>query len=467
MLTFSCDEGDAELEIKRAAGVQARHGMTLTPVEKMIRARADLVVGHPFFAALALKLRLREDKACPTMWTDGLDLGFNPEYVHTMPLDKVTGMQAHEIMHLVCQHHTRRNGRDPGLWNKACDYAINAILLDAGFSLPQGYLDDPEYWGKSVDDIYSVLSRLLEEEKGGGTGQSEQDGVEEAESGEGSSYDGASPIEDESDATTASADDDEPEDGEENSRAAADDGEGKGGNSSEQDPGRTGEVRDHPGLAGQADKRSLERAERDMRVSLAQAVQQALNMGDLPQGLERLARTTLRPKLDWQVVLRRFLQSCTANDYSWTPPNRRYVYMDLHLPSLRSQELPDVVLAIDSSGSVENRILEQFCTEISGLLEAFDTRLTVIQCDAAVQEVQTYTRWDLPVRITPRGGGGTDYRPVFEHIETLGVRPACCIYMTDFECNRFPKAAPSYPVLWVCTAIRNASPPFGEVLRID
>ncbi len=437
--------------------------MSLTSHEKMTRARAELVMGHPFFATLALKLRLKHDATCATLWTDGKELGFNPEYVQHMSLENLVGMQAHEVMHLVCQHHIRRNGRDAGLWNKACDYAINSILLQAGFSLPKRYLDNPEYRDMSVDDIYAVLSRLREEEKGSGIGDSAQGGMEEADEGNGGAADGGSPFDHDTDMAHASVDNEPENDGDERTRAAVFDGEGEEGQGEDQDPGMSGEVRDHPGIQGKGDQQALEQATRDMRIDLAQAVQRALNMGDLPQGIERLVNRSLKPQLDWQTVLRRFLQSSTANDYSWTVPNRRYVYLDLHLPSLKSQELPEIVLAIDTSGSVDDMMLDRFCSEISSLLEVFDTRLTVILCDAAIHKVETYTRWDLPVNISPQGGGGTDYRPVFEYLALHGAQPACCIYMTDFECNRFPEAPP-YPVLWVNSGNAKALPPFGEVL---
>ncbi|MFW5487314.1 MAG: DUF2201 family putative metallopeptidase [Desulfovibrio sp.] len=437
----------------------------MNPRDKMVRARSELVLEHPFFATLALKLGLKEDCSCASAWTDGTALAFNPEYVRHMPLEKVVGMQAHEVMHLVCHHHLRRKGRDVGLWNKACDYAINSILLQAGLSLPTGYLDDPAYHGKSVDDIYATLSRLMDEEKGEGTGESANDAEDEADEGSGGSANGGLPFEKDTDAAQASSDGESAVDEDKKTRAAADNGDGEG-MGQERDPGMSGEVRDHPDSDGGKNREALEKAERDMKVALGQALQQALNMEDLPQGLERLVNHSLRPQLDWQTLLRRFLQSCTANDYSWTPPNRRYIHMDLHLPSLRSQELPEIVLAVDTSGSVDKETLDIFCAEISSLLESFDTQLTLLLCDAAVQDVKKITRLDLPLSFDAKGGGGTDYRPVFEYIEEHGLHPACCIYMTDFECNRFPDP-PGYPVLWVNSGRRMANPPFGDVLMLS
>ncbi len=436
---------------------------------RMLRARAALVLDHPFFGSLALRLHLKADPACDGLWTDGVTMGFNPQRVAAMSDAMVTGMQAHEVLHVVCGHHVRRDGRDEGLWNRACDYAVNGILLDAGFTLPAGFLDAPEHRGRSAEDIYAVLSRMQEEEKGGGTGDKAQ-GEAEA-NGARSGASGDQP--EEAPATQRRSDPEQapPE------LPEGDDADGRGGDRTGEGEGRDnvetsfpGEVRDHPLMQGDASDAARRRAERDLRIDLGQAVQGARFMGDLPAGLERLAGQALHPPLDWRTLLRRFIRQCTANDYSWTPPNRRYVHMGLHLPSLRSQDLPELVLVIDSSGSVDDAALARFCGEVSAILQDFDTRLTVIYCDCAVQEVLHLTRCDLPLRLTPRGGGGTDYRPAFARVDADGLRPACLICLTDLECNRFP-APPPYPVLWASTRPVGAgssddAPPFGEVLTL-
>ena len=116
----------------------------------MIRARAALVLDHPFFGSIALRLTLQPDPTCSDLWTDGRTLGFNPSYAAALSEAALIGAQAHEVMHLACAHHVRREERDTALWNKACDIVVNQLLLDAGFSLPQGAVHDPAYAGFSV-----------------------------------------------------------------------------------------------------------------------------------------------------------------------------------------------------------------------------------------------------------------------------------------------------------------------------
>lgn len=402
---------------------------------KMVKARAELVMDHPFFGSLALRLKLKEDRTCQTAWSDGQVLAFNPAYIELLPLAKVKGMQGHEVMHLACQHHTRRKGRDYRLWNTACDYAINWLLLEAGFELPEGFFDDSAYHNKSVDEIYSVLLKKREEHNGGAEGQEQGQELEE----------GADRKQDR-DLTEREQSQDYGRKDEENNDESL-----------HGDPGKSGEVRDHTG--GPA---AITSEEKDWRIALGQA----LAMGDLPAGLERLLGHLMNPRLDWKTILRRFIDASTRNDYSWLPPNRRYVYMGLHLPSLRSQELPEIVLAIDTSGSLSEGELTQFAAEASAILEDYNTKINVVYCDARLAGTETYERWDLPLQLSPRGGGGTDFRPPFEWVEEQGKQPACLIYLTDLECNRYPEE-PVYPVLWARIGNRGTHPPFGEVIEIE
>ena len=155
------------------------------------------------------------------------------------------------------------------------------------------------------------------------------------------------------------------------------------------------------------------------------------------------------------------------NDYSGTPPNRRYISQGFYLPSLRSLELPAVVVAVDTSGSVTEEDLAQFAAEISGILEAYETEITVIYCDSGINgEPEVFTREDLPLKLQARGGGGTDFRPPFKFVAEHDLTPACLIYLTDLECSRFP-SDPGYPVLWARIGKYGDNPPFGEVIEID
>tara|TARA_B100000902_G_scaffold398804_1_gene466967 strand:+ start:1852 stop:2967 length:1116 start_codon:yes stop_codon:yes gene_type:complete len=124
----------------------------------MLKARAQLLLDEPFFGTLSLRLKLViDDSKDMTMATDGVHLYFNPKWVSKIDNLERKGVVAHEVMHCGLNHSTRRQNRDPKLWNAACDFAINGILIKMGFILPAGGLHDPKYDGMSAEEIYPLL----------------------------------------------------------------------------------------------------------------------------------------------------------------------------------------------------------------------------------------------------------------------------------------------------------------------
>ncbi|MBN2570305.1 MAG: hypothetical protein JXB42_12830 [Deltaproteobacteria bacterium] len=366
--------------------------------EKVTKARAGLILDQPFFASLALRLRVEVNESRETMSTDGKVLAYNSAFVNALPLDQLKGCIAHETMHLACCHHTRRGEREPKKWNVACDYAINQILVDSGMALPDGALIDPAFTGMSADEIYNRIP------------------------------------------------DCPPESG--------------------NDPGGCGEIDDFKGPEGkEPSPAEVAQEEQNWKISVVQATQQAKAMGELPGGLERLVSEIVEPKVNWREVLRRFVDQSAKNDYTWTRPNRRYMHSGLYLPALYSNELPPIVIAIDTSGSIDDDLVNQFATEVNAILQDHKTTCNVLYCDTRICGVESFTSDDLPIKFKPKGGGGTDFRPPFEWVDKQGITPACLIYLTDMYCHRFPEP-PGYPVLWAKTE-DYGNAPFGEEVRVS
>jgi predicted metal-dependent peptidase len=90
--------------------------------------------------------------------------------------------------------------------------------------------------------------------------------------------------------------------------------------------------------------------------------------------------------------------------------------------------------------------------------------VTVLYCDASINHVDEYKPDDYPVMLRTHGGGGTDFRPVFEHTDEHNEDVQCLIYLTDMM-GKFPDAEPDYPVMWVSNSkIQEA--PFGQVVSL-
>ena len=126
----------------------------------IVKARAAMILEAQFFGTLALKLKIREeDKKVDTCGTDGEHLFYNSSYIKKRSKHELMGVLAHEVMHCVGNHSGRRQNREHKLWNIACDYAINPIVIKSGFILPEGVLIDPKYEDQTPEHIYTLLKQ--------------------------------------------------------------------------------------------------------------------------------------------------------------------------------------------------------------------------------------------------------------------------------------------------------------------
>jgi predicted metal-dependent peptidase len=386
----------------------------------------------------------------PTMATDGSRIVYNPAFVDQLKPAELEGTLAHEVMHCALGHQCRRGTRDPGLWNEAADFAINPILITNGFTLPAGALVDPAFTNLSAEEIYA---RLLRKRAEGGSGSNQGQQMTSAGGGT-ANHPQSTP-------STGSSD---PNSG--TSSQSASQQETIGGRTAPPPsrPGGFGEVVDATGEHGQtASPAEQRRQEHEWGIAAEQALRSAKVCGHNPLGVDRPLTESRQSQQDWRAILRDFVAATAPCDYRWTPPNRRYVASGLYLPSVERRGLGEIVIAVDTSGSIGKLELEQFAGEISAISEETQPEaIHVVYCDAAVQSTQEFTASE-PVRLEPKGGGGTDFRPVFDWVTRNDIAPVCLIYLTDLCCDSFPETA-EYPVLWVTDSRRTA--PFGETVRI-
>jgi predicted metal-dependent peptidase len=205
------------------------------------------------------------------------------------------------------------------------------------------------------------------------------------------------------------------------------------------------------------------REQAEWKVKVAQAAQAAKMMGKLSPNLQRLVDETLTAKVAWQDVLRRFMQRAKTNVRSWARPNRRFLSQGLYLPSVSGEVLGEIVVAIDCSGSIRRRELNEFAAEVKALHEdGRPVALHTVYFDSEVSHHDTFQPDDT-VTVEPHGGGGTAFSPVIKHIEEQGIKPVACVFLTDLYCSDFGPA-PAYPVLWVSNGADHA--PWGEVVKL-
>jgi len=201
----------------------------------------------------------------------------------------------------------------------------------------------------------------------------------------------------------------------------------------------------------------------DYELLLKQLTEKLKKQGDLPKGIERVVDINPKPKISWRDRLYRYINTHAKSDYQMFPPNKKHLYRGIALPSIYSQELK-IIIAIDTSASIDKDMLDIFLSEVYEIMQIFPHYIIeLIECDAKIQNITRLTPLE-PLQSTLKGGGGTDFRPVFEHIETLYEDFKFLIYFTD-GLGTFPKHKPSIDTLWVMPSSK-IDIPFGEILDI-
>lgn len=379
-----------------------------------------LVLSQPWFASLALRLVVKEDEGIPTAAVDGVTLFYNPVWFASLDARYQEGVLGHEVMHCALLHMTRRGSRDAETWNMAGDHVINLELKKAGFVLPADCLADERFKGMASEQVYAVLQHEKGKKgKGGGKGQG---------AGAGSYVD---PLGGVKDAPPASA---------------GDKGKGQGKGQGNPTPGDL---------------------EAGWKIATAQASMVAQKAGNLPGGADRAARKERETREDWRSVMQRYL--VLPGDVSWTTPNRRLISRGMYLPGPKVDRVGNVVIAVDTSGSISNSLLSSFAAEVTGILNCFGwpAKVTVIYCDAEVQKVEEVTEGE--VKLEAYGGGGTACLPVFAKVAEDNEPPQVLFYLTDLYIPDYSAVkVPAYPVVWVAPSWSSGYvPPFGEVVKVD
>lgn len=416
---------------------------------KLAAARTRLILDKPFLGALVLRLPMHAAKPdwCPTTATDARAFYYNPEFIDRLSMDETQFMLAHEALHCALSHFARRQHRIRHKWDLACDYAINPLLIDDGLKPPAKALHMPLYKGMTAEEIYPLLDDNDESET---LDKHAYDQDNQSSSGDSGMR--------ESDLQNRSPQD----------KTESDDRGGGSRADTESDPsGAQGEAEPDQGGAPQPPPLTPDEQETlsvRWQQRMAGAAQQALQHGKLGGELARMIDHLLQPQLPWRMLLARYMTAVARDDYSYMRPSRREG--DFILPSLRSHQL-DLVVAIDTSGSIKDSEMEEFIDEIDALKGQVRARITLLPCDAKLCEgapwvYEPWEQFQRPGEIT--GGGGTSFLPVFGWIERAALRPDLLVYFTDAQ-GEFPASEPPYPVIWLVKG--KTKVPWGQRIQLN
>lgn len=412
--------------------------MELQGLDRLKQARSRLMISNVFFGSAAINLKFKEDKAQPTAWTDGKSLGYNPDFTDSLPMPQLETLICHEVLHAILNHPLRLRGRDRDTANQAMDYTVNGITQRANLAPIPEMLIDPILSSKerSFEQNYATLQAQKKE-------QEEQKQQEQQNQPQ------------------------EPKPEETPGPTAGQPGQDQKGDEKQEGTGnQPGDVREPTAEDGKPlDESEAKQMEAQWKVIATQAAQKAQQAGQGSGELTRLIETLTVQKRDLEDILRDFLTNAITSDYSYRRPSKKHIIHDLYMPSLDGQEIAQIVMVLDTSGSIGESELSYFTAKLNSILSEFKTTVQVLYCDREVHDGGEFTQADQPITLDPIGGGGTDFRPPFKWIEENDLQPTCLIYYTDGYSYRYPPE-PDYPVLWAIYGDNTNHPEFGEVINI-
>jgi len=388
-------------------------GQPITPAQRLQKAVVD-IMSKDSYVALAGTLMIGDrslKEGIPTACTNGRDEYYGPDFIETLTDAELRFVVLHEVYHKLYKHLTTwlwMFKEDAELANKACDYAINIRIVD----------DNTDKFAVMpkmglIDDKYrgwssaEIFHDLKRQGKGGGQGTGD---------GDPSGWD-----------------------------------EHDWQNAEEMTPDEVREL-----------GRELDEALR----------QGALLAGKTGSGGARNFDELLQPEVDWREALREFVQTtCAGSDYStWKRPNRRYMSAGYYMPSGISEQIGEIIVAPDMSGSTFTpHMMRSIMSELKGIAEQVNAEaVRVLYWDTKICGDERYEQHELGQLITttkPEGGGGTQVQCVSDRITKEGIKPQCVIVLTDGYLGGDWGTWPC-PVLWVMVDNKSATASVGTTLHV-
>jgi len=422
--------------------VQTQRDETLSFAEleavknRLTKARTQLILDKPFLGNLVLRLPLiAADSWCKTSATDAKSFYYNPEFVDSLNNHQIKFILIHEALHCALTHFARRGNRTKHKWDLACDFAINPLLVKEGFHPP---IDVPifrQYEGMIAEEIYPMIDDNLDQEP------MDQHLYDDQANDDSKSSDGGM------------REDDLQKEQEQQSTPESKSNDGnKGGMSqlAQQPPALQPDEVDQ--LATQWQK------------NLASSAQLAQQAGKLDGEFAKLIDFFLQPQVSWQSLLAQYVSTFARDDFSYSRPSRRAG--EAIMPSLRSHQL-DITVAIDTSGSISQEEINEFVSEVDAIKANLRASITLLACDDKLSEHSPwrYEAWEeLQFPASLGGGKGTNFNPVFDHINTQDTPSDVLIYFTDAK-GKFPEFEPDYPVLWLIKGKERV--PWGSRIQLN
>ena len=358
-----------------------------------------------------------------TAYTNGVDKRYGRAFLQAIcpTQEEVNGLILHENLHIGLRqmiHNLDLFRENMKRANQAADFVVNDMIMEISnkypqlVKLPKGGCYDPKYHNMNMREVY----KLLQDQGGKGGKGEEGEGGGDSPSGEG----GDEYSFDEHDFETA--------------------------------------------ITQEQAKEMDARIDRAIREG-------ALLAGRLGVDLPRQITDLLAPVIDWREVLRDFVTaSCKGKDeYTWRKFNRRVIANDIYLPTVENETIGEVVVAIDTSGSIGQEELNVFASELVSICEAVSPdAVRILWWDTKVHGEQLFTEnYDqIGSMLKPLGGGGTKVSCVSDYINKKKINAECVLVFTDGYLENDVQWDISAPTLWLVTQNKSWTPPSGKLVQV-
>ncbi|BAI61668.1 hypothetical protein MCP_1596 [Methanocella paludicola SANAE] len=417
----------------------------LTSGEKITKGIVHLQQSQPFFCYLVMHLEFKEGKL-PTIGVDHKgQVHYNPAFVDSVTDKEVEGLIIHEALHYGLCHMIRMANKDKRLFNIAADMVVNDILLSAGMKLPACGILPKNHTYKTMLNGQPIKIDGLDE-------KSAEEVYEELMLAAATVNDD---IKNKDDGKADSSGQDEPENAietDENGRPTGESGAGL----------------DEHIYISEGDEAEASAIEANCKEMMVEARNFAVSRGALPMGIERLIEKLLPPKVDWRILLRRAITNKLPFDFTYRRPGKKSIACGTYLPSV-IREGCDVIVAIDTSPSIDRDTLTRFMSEAVNIGRSYHgLNMTLLCHSAAVEDSITVSEHDIHrlLEWKPKGGSGTSHVPVWEWINKNKPTARLVVCLTDGETD-FGERQP-YEVIWVLSpdGISEKDVPFGWAIKI-
>ena len=404
-------------------------------LDRIYACRLNMMKKQPFYSTIALRIRYVEDETIPTAAVDGRRMIYNRHFINALSDSELLFVMAHEILHLVLRHLTRRGRRDPSRYNRAADYVINYMLVRDGIGqFPSiGGLYDERFANMFTEEVYSILEKEDPENNGGGGSNFDEHIILDS-SGDGS------------------------------------------GDSSQGDSDGSGDSNGTKVISCSQDE--IDELESEMTSALIEAVkaQKSHGAGSVPGEVERLIEEFVSPRVNWRVILPELANGQVKNNYTRSKPNRRFpiAQYGVAIPTIYAEDHVEFTLAIDTSGSISNDMLQDFISEVYGVVESYSSFKVNMWCfDTKVYAHEVFDENNIEelYNYEVKGGGGTDFMANWEYMEEINHVPRHFIMLTDgFPWNSWGDEDYCETIFIIhdeAAMNRRIEAPFGQTMYFD